>query len=353
MRPPSVRYLAFFAPLVMVAFFLSIRQPEKGDGYLTPVKTFDVGLIKGITVVAPPQEIGSAAFEHIKKINTSWVCFVPYGFIKQGHSQVLYGSQWQWWGEKKEGVLTCILEAKKQGLKVMLKPQIFIPNGWTGSLDFESEEDWNRWETSYRTYILDFATLAAQQQVEMFCIGTEFDKTTVKRQKYWQKLIAEVRNIYPGVVTYSANWDSFEKIPFWKHLDVIGISGYFPLDDETNPEVSLLITKWRPVVKKLADYSHKHGRKILFTEYGYMSVDGCAGKVWEIEKNKDKLNINHKAQSHSFEALWQSFSGQEFWAGGFVWKWFPDGMGHEGYPEKDYTPQGKPAEKVLAQWFSK
>jgi hypothetical protein len=27
-------------------------------------------------------------------------------------------------------------------------------------------------------------------------------------------------------------------------------------------------------------------------------------------------------------------------------------QGHEGNPDKDYTPQGKRAEKVLKRWFS-
>ena len=43
---------------------------------------------------------------------------------------------------------------------------------------------------------------------------------------------------------------------------------------------------------------------------------------------------------------------EDFWAGGFLWKWFPDGMGHEGYPEKDYTPQDKPAELIIKKWFN-
>ena len=27
--------------------------------------------------------------------------------------------------------------------------------------------------------------------------------------------------------------------------------------------------------------------------------------------------------------------------------------GHEGYPQKDYTPQGKVAEAVIREWYGK
>ena len=133
---------------------------------------------------------------------------------------------------------------------------------------------------------------------------------------------------------------------------LIGISSYFPLSDAKNPTVGLLVKEWKPIVRKLKAFSSSQKKKIIFTEYGYMSVDGCAGKAWEIEKAKHNLNINHFAQSNAYDALWTSLVNEEFWAGGFLWKWFPEGMGHEGYPEKDYSPQDKPAELIIKKWFN-
>ena len=40
----------------------------------------------------------------------------------------------------------------------------------------------------------------------------------------------------------------------------------------------------------------------------------------------------------------------EKWKPWFLWKWFPEMKGHEGYPEKDYTPQGKLAESIIKHW---
>lgn len=308
--------------------------------------------IKGITVVAPPKEIGAPAFKKLKEIHTEWVSFVPYGFTKKGQTDIRYNLEWQWWGEKIKGVESCILEAKKQGLKVMLKPQVFINGGWIGDMDFATETEWKAWEKSYRIFIMDYLTLASKHQVEMFCIGTEFNIAIVKREKYWKELIKDARKIYKGKITYSANWDNYVKANIWKDLDYVGISSYFPLSEAKNPTVGLLLKEWKPIVKKLKSFANLQNKKILFTEYGYMSVDGCAGKAWEIEKMKEKLNINHYAQSNAYDALWTAMSNEPFWAGGFLWKWFPDGMGHEGYPEKDYTPQNKPAELIIKKWFN-
>ena len=309
-------------------------------------------VIKGITVVAPPKAIGSPAFKRLTDINTEWVSFVPYGFTKKGSTDVRYNLDRQWWGEKIQGTEICIQEAKKAGLKVMLKPQVYIGGGWIGEMDFDTEEKWLTWETNYRNFIMDYLQIAAKNDVEMFCVGTEFNIAIVKREKFWKELIQEMRTIYKGKLTYSANWDNYEKVKLWKDLDFIGISSYFPLTEEKNPTVGLLVKEWKPIMRKLKTYSDSQKKKIIFTEYGYMSVDGCAGKTWELEKTKHQLSINQSAQSNAYDALWTALSTQDFWAGGFLWKWFPEGMGHEGYPEKDYTPQDKPAEKIIKKWFS-
>lgn len=308
--------------------------------------------IKGITVVATPNAIGARAFEKLKSIHTEWVCFVPYGFSKKGSTNVQFNLDWQWWGEKISGVKTSIQEAKKLGLKVMLKPQVYVPDGWVGDLDFETETEWQAWEAQYKKFIFSFLNVATEMDVEMFCIGTEFTISTQKRPQFWQQLIKEARSKYSGKITYSANWDHYKNIAFWDQLDYIGISSYFPLSDEKNPSLGQLLKKWVPIRKELKNFAHVHQKKILFTEYGYMSVDGCAGKAWEIEKNKDRLHINHYAQSNAYDALWTAMSTENYWHGGFLWKWFPDGMGHEGYPEKDYTPQDKPSEMIIKKWFS-
>ncbi|MBT8233559.1 MAG: hypothetical protein HKO66_02890, partial [Saprospiraceae bacterium] len=58
------------------------------------------------------------------------------------------------------------------------------------------------------------------------------------------------------------------------------------------------------------------------------------------------------AQANALVSLYQSFWHEKIWAGGFLWKWYPDRKGHNVNFKKDYTPQGKKAEEVIKNWFS-
>ena len=93
--------------------------------------------------------------------------------------------------------------------------------------------------------------------------------------------------------------------------------------------------------------------KVLFTEYGYLSVDHTAYRHWEHEENIYNLAVNESAQANALDAFYSTWVKENIWAGGFLWKWYPDRKGHQGYFEKDYTPQGKKAEEVIKKWFTK
>jgi hypothetical protein len=123
------------------------------------------------------------------------------------------------------------------------------------------------------------------------------------------------------------------------------------LVDAQTPSVDSLVAAWQPIVSRLEAFQKKLNKPILFTEYGYHSVDGCGWRNWELESKIDQLALNELAQSRCFEALYQVFHTKPWWQGCFLWKWFPNMRGHEGYPEKDYTPQGKQGEMVLKSWF--
>ena len=309
--------------------------------------------IDGITLVAPPREFAKDPMPPIADVHADWIALVPYGFSRHGEPQVIFGSNGQWWGEKREGIEKSIEYARANNLKVMIKPQVWIHGTWVGDVDYTTDEDWKIWEDTYRVYIMQFVELAVKHDVEMICVGTEYRQSVKKREAFWRSLISEIREVYNGKLTYSANWDDYDNVPFWDALDYVGISAYFPLSDMDTPPKMLLSYRWGKNVKKLRKYSEKVGRKILFTEYGYLSVDGAAGKTWELEKKMDELPVNEKAQANGYDALLDSFWDEDFWAGGFLWKWFPDGYGREGRLAKEYTPRDKKAADILSKWYSK
>ncbi len=307
--------------------------------------------IGGLSFVAPPSPFEGNPMTQVKSVNANWISVIPFGYTRSGTPSVRYNIDWQWWGEKIEGTQKTIEIAQAAGLKIMLKPQVYIPGSWPGGLDFDSDEDWKKWEADYRNFILEFARLGAKLKVEMICIGTEFRISTTERPEFWQGLIIEIKEFYDGKLTYAANWDDYQKVSFWEELDYIGVDAYFSLVDEKTPSLKSLKKAWRPIRNNLWGYSKLKNKPILFTEFGYLSVDNCAHKNWELEKIIDNCEINEQAQANALEALFQTFWKEEFWAGGFLWKWFPEGQGHEGYPAKDYTPQEKLGEKVVSEYY--
>ncbi|MBL7814466.1 MAG: hypothetical protein JNL70_05625 [Saprospiraceae bacterium] len=308
----------------------------------------------GLSFVAPPRPFKAAVMNEVKTVNASWIATIPYAFTALNKPSVQFSEfGGQWWGESVQGVRVTIDSAHQAGIKVMLKPQVYIPGGWTGGLDFATDADWEKWERDYEKYLMRFVDLGIEMKVDAICIGTEFKTGVAKREKFWRSLITKIRSKYKGLLTYSSNWDEYPIVPFWDALDFAGINAYMPLSDKETPSVSELCVAWKPYFEQIKAFQAKIKKPIVFTEYGYMSVDGCAGKGWEVEPKVRSLRINQLAQANAIEALHKTFSSQTWWQGGFLWKWFPDGEGHEGYKERDYTPQGKKAATTLNLWHSK
>ncbi len=347
----SYIYLISFViiAVVVVTSAFNKTNSSSNDDYLK-----DNLKIKGLSFVAPSRPYSTDPMISIKNVNAEWIAIIPYGFIPGDGHAVQHGSERQWWGERKEGVIETILKAKENGLKVMLKPQIWIHDQWVGDFVLDNEENWLEWEESYSKYIIHYAEIAKEYDVDMICIGTEFKKAMVKRTDYWYKLIDQIKEHYDGPLTYSSNWDEYQDVPIWDKLDYIGISAYFPLTNSATPSQEELMKKWAPTIKNLNAFSKKFKKKIIFTEFGYLSIDGCAGKTWELENERDKHNANPEAQSIALDCLFKAFWEKDFWAGGFIWKWYPQiREDRQNFYLKDYSPQGKLAEKTLAEWYNK
>lgn len=288
------------------------------------------------------------------ELGADWVAVVPIAFCRPGQPGIRYDiAPWQWWGERPEGLRQTIAMAHAAGLKVMLKPQIYLHGSWPGAIDFDNEKDWLQWERNYLLLMGFMADLAQETNVDLLCIGTEIKASSTQRPGFWRDLASQVRGCYEGPLTYAANWDEYPAISFWDAVDYIGIDAYFPLSNAPTPSILELKKAWKPIVREIEKTSTRFARPVLFTEYGYMSVDQCAHRIWELEPRVQSLPVNQQAQANALEALYSTFWDEPWWAGSFLWKWFPGTEEHEGYPERDYTPQGKKAQQVIAEWFTR
>ena len=111
--------------------------------------------------------------------------------------------------------------------------------------------------------------------------GQSLAAIATRRQKldtHWRRLIAEVRQVYRGKLTYAANFDQYHQVGFWDVLDFMGINAYFKLRSEIpgpgekDRLYPLLVAGWRGVLGDLELFRRQQKlekKPVLFTEMGF------------------------------------------------------------------------------------
>jgi len=310
--------------------------------------------INGVCFVSPSNKTVFSNFHSLKRIEANWLAVVPYAVSKANETYVRFddSKRYSWWGENSKGVITMLQQAKTEKLKVMLKPHIWVlGHGWCGQYDLDSEEKWKEWEKNYARYIIHYARIAEQCNVELLCIGTEYKIAATKREGFWRELIKSVRKIYHGKVVYAANWDNYYNIKFWDALDYVGVDAYFPLSNSKDATKSELDIAWKKVVKELSTFSNQQRKKIIFTEYGYKSIHFSTWNQWEVENVGKTKNVNLSAQENGYSSLFENIWQQPWFEGGFLWKWYANDKKSGGINNSDYTPQHKPVESIIKRYY--
>ncbi len=309
--------------------------------------------INGLSFVASHDLISKNDVEPVVNINANYCAIMPFGFIRNiKHPEIIHNTDKQWFGETTAGAKQYIQELKKNGIKIMMKPQIWIWHGkFTGHLKMSSEDDWKTLEKAYTNFIMEYTQLAQEINVEILCIGTELERFVESRPDYWNNLIVEIKKVYKGKLTYAANWDEFKRTPFWSELDYIGVDAYFPVSNSKTPTVVECLEGWKThktVINRLSD---KYNKPVLFTEYGYRSMDYTGKEPWQSDHTIKSLNL--EGQTNATQALFETFWNEEWFAGGFIWKWFHKHEEVGGETNNQFTPQNKPVETIIKNQFKK
>jgi len=309
--------------------------------------------INGLSFVASIEPINQLHVTPVLSVNANYAAVMPFGFIKDlAHPEIVHNTDKQWFGETKAGAKQYIKELRKQRIKIMIKPQLWVWRGeFTGYIEMNTEENWKLLEESYSSFILEYAKLAQEVNVEIFCIGTELEKFIEHRPEYWRNLIEKIKNIYNGKLTYAANWDEFKRTPFWNDLDYIGVDAYFPVSNEKTPTVAQCIEGWRTHKTVIKNIYEKYNKPILFTEFGYRSVDYAGREPWKSDRSMTIVNL--EAQANATQALFETFWQEDWFAGGFIWKWFHNHKNSGGKNNNQSTPQNKTVEAIIKSEFSK
>lgn len=292
--------------------------------------------------------------DYLKKIGYDSVQLNTFGYMEDRRSTDIYYEHDPTLSN--ELLIKEIQNLKKTGIKVVLKPHIWIgglsfdPDNWRNKIDFENKNDLEKWFENYSEFIMEQAKLAEELNIELFVIGTELVELA-KYKSHWEKLISDIRSVYSGKLTYAAEGRKAKNVPFWNNLDYIGIDAYFPISNKENPSLDELTEGWERYDSELKKLSDNFNKKIIFTEIGYKSVEGTAIKPWQWVDNDSVMSEDEQARC--YKAMFEFIKNKKYMAGIFVWKYFSDMDSHEerGNIKKGFTPYKKEAEKIVSEYF--
>lgn len=247
-----------------------------------------------------------------------------------------------------------IAHARGRGLRVMLKPHVDLtddPDHYRGEIGPGfTDADWTAWFASYRPFILHYAAMAERTGCELFCVGCELGTTAVHAAA-WREIVAAVRSVYSGPLTYADNQVemSLDAVSWWDAVDYIGQDAYPTLTTVTEPTVEDLLAGWTVFRARLQRLSESWDKPLILTEIGCRSVAGGAQNPWDWRRaGAPDMSV----QAAFYEAACRAVDGRSWLRGMYWWEWSPDP--DDGGPgDTGYTPHGKPAEGVLRTWYAR
>lgn len=241
-------------------------------------------------------------------------------------------------------VRSAVAHARTLGQKVCLKPMVNVADGtWRAHIGFfdqdvPGEPTWDQWFDSYDEYVLHHARLAAELNVEMFCIGCEMVRADAREDR-WRSLIAKVREVYDGLVTYNCDKHQEDRLTWWDAVDVISSSGYYPTGT------------WEEHLDRIGAVVAREGKPFVFLEAGCPSNTGSPQRPndWTMFGSPDQ-----DAQAGWLDEMLTAGARRD-WVGGFMlWDWPAQPYDRDDAATDDgYCVFGKTGAEVVAQHYAR
>ena len=302
------------------------------------------------------ERVSETSFKHLEKLGISSVTLMPFDYqIAADEPSIKHIEDLNGLRQKDSTFIKLIALCKSQQLTVMLKPHLWIENGWRDEFKFETKEEWDLWFADYSKLTLQYAKVAEAGGADIFCIGTELLDSVKQQPDKWRELILEIKKIYSGKLTYAANWDEeYKAIPFWDALDFIGIQAYYPMKVEGDVSVESLKKAVKPYLDTLSGVSRRYDKKVIFTELGYRSIENNYKEPWAWPTDLDIFTrvYSEQSQAMAYEALMSASFGQEWFAGGYIWEYdFNEDDGPQALQHMNFSPRYKKTEKVIEKYY--
>ncbi len=272
------------------------------------------------------------------------VAFTPYLWQPAGNSpDVIRG------GDTPDAALLAgIRDARALGLKVLVKPHLWVNNGRPGEARMADDAAWRRWFTAYTAALVAMARGAQEAGAEALSIGTAIRAAHTRPE--WRETIAAVRAVFRGRLLYvAADSDEAETFPHWGLLDAVGLRIYRPLggDDRGGDWLAPMNRE----AEKLDRLEQRFRKKIWVAEVGIRSAAGAAANpALSVEDRASPPDQRVQAEAL---ARWLRRLDRPSVEAVLLWRWFSDAS-RGGPSDTDFTPQGKQAEGVLLHaWLAR
>lgn len=289
-----------------------------------------------------------------RTLGANWVSLTPFGRtwdLAPTGIDLTFETPFE---ENRTNVLRAVRQAHAEGLKVFLVPHLWVETGgWRALIDPGDDAAWARWSDAYRSFLLTWAEVAAKGEVEMLSVGVELRSwVTTARAASMLAIIADVRRVYPGLLTYSANWDDVGDTAILGAIDLIGINAFYPLADHDGASPAELAEGGRKVAASIEALARSAGKPVVLTEIGYTTRANPAVKPWEWPDGMKDVKVDEQAQAEAYRALLAPFLDARWCAGFFIWRFYadPDDVSQEA--EWGFSPRGKLAELVMRDAFT-
>lgn len=269
------------------------------------------------------------------------------------------------------------------------------PENWPWRTDHPDHQRFTAefWET-YSEQAEHFASIAEDAGVALFSLGTETDALFRTRPDpgymindfgdELRSMVDRVRAVYSGRLTYNMHYSTVMYADhygrgsgaghLWEDLDldVVGISGWFPLT-ESAPTTVLSVPELQASYEAIfQDYlaplaGRNPGRAIVFTEYGSMDVveapaDPSSGERQSklktlVDRNRNGLDDGEETQANIFEAFFETSARYPGLVNGaFFWdNWIAtDAMWADYWLDRrSFAVRGKLAEAVVRAAYAR
>lgn len=246
----------------------------------------------------------------------------------------------------REDVRAFLRDAADLGFATILVPHLYVDDGsWRGYLDPREPAERARFFDTHAEFIRTAASDAAAGRASAISIGVELKALSgaPDTAAYMRALARDVRSLFEGQLTYSANWDEAESVAFWDAVDLAGVNGYYPL--EPDPERGA-----EAVARRLTALSARTKKDVLVLEAGYRSGPLSYVRPWEWPEDvADDVDLD--VQAKTWAAVLSSWPHAKGVRGLMLWIVPTDPDDPASEPPNGFSPINKPAEEVIRRAF--